>query len=61
MTQQNERLPAFGDSDGTPDGDNDFASEHGDTAVDPAIIEDEDTGEQESPRGWSGMDGDGPP
>ncbi|BCJ51711.1 hypothetical protein Asp14428_31860 [Actinoplanes sp. NBRC 14428] len=59
--QQNERLPAIGDSDGTPDGDSDFAGEHADTAVDPAVVDDRDSGEQESPRGWSGMEGDGPP
>jgi hypothetical protein len=56
MTQQNERLPAFGDEEAVPDGDSDFASEHSDTAVDP-----EDDGEQESPSGRSGLEEDGAP
>jgi len=60
MTQQNERLPAFGDEEAVPDGDSDFAGEHSDTAVDRDVIEGE-KGEEESPRGWSGMDRDGPP
>lgn len=54
MTQQNERLPALGDDEALPDGDSDFASEHSATAVDP-----EDDGEQESPKGRSGMADDG--
>ncbi|MEV6598347.1 hypothetical protein AB0M36_15920 [Actinoplanes sp. NPDC051346] len=61
MTQQNERLPALGDDDGTPDKEGDFAGEHDTTAVEPAIVEGRDDGEQESPRGWSGMENDGPP
>jgi hypothetical protein len=60
MTQQNERLPAFGDEEAVPDGDSDFAGEHDDTTVDHDVTDGE-AGEQESPRGWSGMDGDGPP
>jgi hypothetical protein len=35
----------------------DFAGEHNDTAVDKRIIEGEDDErEEESPRGWSGME-----
>jgi hypothetical protein len=60
MTQENERLPAFGDEEAVPDGDSDFAGEHAGTAVDRDVVNDE-TGEDESPRGWSGMDRDGPP
>jgi hypothetical protein len=60
MTQQNERLPAFGDEEAVPDGDSDFAGEHADTAVDRDVTEGAE-GEEESPRGWSGMDGEGPP
>jgi hypothetical protein len=60
MTQQNERLPAFGDEEAVPDGDSDFAGEHSDTVVDREV-ENDKTGEQESPRGWSGMDREGPP
>jgi hypothetical protein len=60
MTQQNERLPAFGDEEAVPDGDSDFAGEHSDTAVDRDVVDGE-KGEEESPRGWSGMDRDGPP
>ena len=54
MTQQNERLPAFGEEDPSPDGDSDFASEHSDTAVDPDTAGSKD-GEPESPEGWSGL------
>ncbi|AGZ39711.1 hypothetical protein [Actinoplanes friuliensis] len=61
MTQQNERLPAFGDEEAVPDGDSDFASEHSDTVVDPEITEGKDDGETESPRGWTGLDREGPP
>jgi hypothetical protein len=60
MTQQNERLPAFGDEEAVPDGDSDFAGEHSDTVVD-RDVENGETGEEESPRGWSGMDREGPP
>jgi hypothetical protein len=60
MTQQNERLPAFGDEEAVPDGDSDFAGEHSDTAVDRDVTEGE-PGEKESPDGWSGMDREGPP
>jgi hypothetical protein len=60
MTQQNENLPALGDDEPTPDGADDFAGEHADTAVDPAAVERRD-GEQESPRDRSGMGHEGPP
>jgi hypothetical protein len=60
MTQQNERLPAFGDEEAVPDGDSDFASEHSDTVVDPDTADGKD-GETESPEGWSGLDREGPP
>jgi hypothetical protein len=60
MTQQNERLPAFGNEEAEPDGDSDFASEHSDTVVDPDVA-DGAKGEDESPRGRSGMDREGPP
>ena len=60
MTQQNERLPAFGDEEAVPDGDSDFASEHSDTAVDPDTARSKD-GETESPEGWSGLDREGTP
>ena len=58
MSQQ-EHLEAFGDEQ-IDDGESDFASEHSDTTVDPAIT-DADKGEEESPRGWDGMDREGPP
>ncbi len=60
MTEQNERLPAFGDEEAVPDGDSDFAGEHSDTAVDRDVT-DSEAGEQESPRGQAGMDREGPP
>ena len=60
MTQQNERLPAFGDEEAVPDGDSDFAGEHSDTVVDPDSAE-HATGEPESPQGRSGLDREGPP
>jgi hypothetical protein len=59
MTQQNERLPAFGDEEAVPDGDSDFAGEHADTVVDREVTDGK--GEEESPDGWSGMDREGPP
>jgi hypothetical protein len=59
MTQQNERLPAFGDEEAVPDGDSDFAGEHADTVVDRDVTEEK--GEEESPRGWSGLDREGAP
>ena len=43
------------------DADSDFASEHEDTAVDEDITDGRDKGEEESPRGWDGMDRDGIP
>jgi hypothetical protein len=61
MTQQ-PHLEAFGDPD--PDGsdaDSDFAGEHQDTAVDPDITAGDEPGEQESPEGWDGLDGDSAP
>ncbi|MFI7541462.1 hypothetical protein [Actinoplanes sp. NPDC049599] len=60
MTQQNERLPAFGDEEAVPDGDSDFAGEHSDTVVDRDDAEG-GTGEAESPQGRSGLDREGPP
>ncbi|MCA2216811.1 hypothetical protein [Jidongwangia harbinensis] len=57
---QHEHLEAFGDEDVT-DGDSDFASEHADTVVDKTIPGERDDAESESPKGWSGMDSDGPP
>jgi hypothetical protein len=55
---QPEHLEAFEDSE-SPD--TDFAVEHSDSAVDPDITTDDEASEPESPRGWSGMDQDGPP
>jgi hypothetical protein len=52
-----EALADDADEAVTGDADSDFADEHADTAVDDSIIED-DGGEQESPKGWDGMDGD---
>ncbi|GIM96982.1 hypothetical protein [Paractinoplanes toevensis] len=46
---------------GDPDDDQDFAEEHEQTTVDPAVSSGEDDGEPESPEGWDGLDGDGPP
>lgn len=57
---QHERLPALGDAEPVPEDDNDFAGEHDTTAVDREVT-DGDHAEQESPRGWSGLDRDGPP
>jgi hypothetical protein len=62
VSETNGHLEALADDadevvTGNPDADGDFADEHADTAVDDEIIED-DRGEQESPRGWDGMDGD---
>jgi hypothetical protein len=59
MTDQH--LEALGDPDDADDADSDFASEHDDTAVDEDITDGRDRGEEESPRGWGGMDRDGPP
>ncbi|HET6531247.1 MAG TPA: hypothetical protein VFH03_11645 [Actinoplanes sp.] len=53
---QGENLEAFGDPE-SPD--TDFAVEHQDSAVDPDIAADQDDREEESPRGWSGMDSEG--
>jgi hypothetical protein len=61
MTQQNERLPAFGEAEAEPDGDSDFAGEHADTVVDRDITDGEQSDESESPSGWSGLDREGPP
>jgi hypothetical protein len=57
---QHEHLEAFGDED-VSDGDSDFASEHADTVVDSDIPGERDDAEPESPKGWSGLDSDGPP
>ncbi|MEU8814647.1 hypothetical protein [Actinoplanes sp. NPDC048796] len=46
---------------GDPDEQEDFAAEHDSTAVDEQITADEDDGETEGPRGWSGLEQDGPP
>ena len=54
-------LEALGDPDDTFDADSDFAGEHNDTAVDTDITEGRDSGEEESPQGWDGMDDDGTP
>ena len=63
MTQHEERLPALGQpvEQPEPEGDNDFAGEHDSTVVDKGITAGTDAHETESPDGWSGMDGDGPP
>ena len=44
---------------GDPDdegGQADFAGEHDDTAVDEDVTSGEEAGEQESPRGWAGLE-----
>jgi hypothetical protein len=46
---------------GDPDDVGDFAEEHEQTTVDPEVTGDQDDGESESPDGWAGLDGDGPP
>jgi hypothetical protein len=58
MTDRNEGLPALGtpDEQPTPEGDDDFASEHDATAVDQDVTADRDVGEPESPDGWAGPD-----
>jgi len=53
-------LEALGDPE-VDDSDTDFAGEHDTTAVEEDITEGRGPGEQESPRGWDGMDGDGAP
>ena len=40
----------------TPEGDDDFAGEHDDTAVGEDITGGRDSGETESPTGWSGLE-----
>ena len=55
---QPEHLEAFEDSE-SPD--TDFATEHEDSTVDPDIATNREDGETESPRGWAGMDQEGPP
>jgi hypothetical protein len=52
-----EALADDADLASTGDADTDFADEHADTAVDESIVED-DSGKDDSPRGWDGMDGD---
>jgi hypothetical protein len=50
-------LEALGDPDEDSDGaESDFASEHDNTAVDEDITSGQDDGEEESPRGWAGLD-----
>ena len=60
MTQREERLPALGQpvEEPTPEGDNDFASEHDITTVDRDITAGTEDGkrEEESPQGWSGQE-----
>lgn len=50
---------AIGDPDQV--GEDDFADEHANTTVDRDIPGDEDDTEPETPRGWAGLDSDGPP
>lgn len=64
MSQRQEHLPALGQpvEEPVPEGDNDFAGEHDSTVVDQEITAGREHGkEPESPKGWSGMDQDGPP
>lgn len=64
MSQREEGLPALGQPAGEPlpEGDGDFAGEHDATAVDDEVIAGRGAdAEAESPRGWSGLDSDGPP
>jgi hypothetical protein len=58
-----ENLEAFGGEDTADgyDGDSDFADEHTGSVVDRDIPGDRGNSETESPKGWSGMDSDGPP
>jgi hypothetical protein len=60
MTDQ-QHLEPLGNPDDAVDPTGDFADEHDDTAVDDTITEGNDRREEESPRGWDGMDRDGPP
>ena len=46
---------------GDPSEEPDFAEEHESTTVDPDVSADEKDGEEESPKGWDGLDRDGPP
>jgi hypothetical protein len=55
-----DHLEPLGDPD-EADAVGDFAGEHNDTAVDESITEGRDRGEEESPRGWDGLDRDGAP
>jgi hypothetical protein len=55
MSDREELVP-LGDDEGGVAGDSDFADEHESTTVDPAITEGTDNREEESPRGWSGLD-----
>ncbi len=60
VSENSGHLEALGDDAdvaSTGDADTDFAGEHEDTTVDESIVND-DSGEEESPRGWDGMDGD---
>jgi hypothetical protein len=58
-----KHLEAFGDEDTADgyDGDSDFADEHTGSVVDRQVPGERDDAETESPKGWSGMDSDGPP
>ena len=56
-----DHLEPLGDPDEAADAGGDFAGEHNDTAVDKSITEGRDRGEDESPRGWDGLDRDGAP
>jgi len=58
--ERRQNLEAFGD-EAIDDGESDFAAEHDDTAVDEDITHGRADGEEESPRGWDGMDREGTP
>jgi hypothetical protein len=53
-----DRLPAIGHPSQEPERDEepDFAEEHEDTAVDEDIVSGENEREEESPKGWAGME-----
>jgi hypothetical protein len=60
MTQHDERLPALGQpvEQPEPEGDHDFAGEHDITTVDRQVAEGRGGAtEEESPQGWSGLEG----
>ncbi|GAB1689922.1 hypothetical protein [Krasilnikovia sp. M28-CT-15] len=60
MTTHDERSAAIGDPD-VEIPDDDFAEEHTDTVVDRDIATGDQPGETESPRGWAGLESEGPP